>query len=97
MQQYDVKSAFLHGNMMQYPLYSLSHFVSYEKFSDSYKSFLTHLNTITIAKTVFEALVHKEWKEAMRVEMEALEKKKHGNWLSYLRKKAHWDVNGPLP
>ena len=30
MQQYDVKRAFLHGNMMQYPLYSLSHFDSYE-------------------------------------------------------------------
>ena len=82
---------------MQYPLYSLSHFVSYEKFSDSYKSFLTHLNTITIAKTVFEALVHKEWKEAMRVEMEALENIKHGNWLSYLRKKNRWDVDGSLP
>ena len=81
----------------QHPLYPLSHFVSYEKLSGSHKSFLTHLNTITIPKTIFEALGHKEWKEAISVEMEALENIKHGNWLSYLRKKNRWDADGSLP
>ena len=38
------------------------------------KSFLIHLNTITILKTVSEALGSKEWKETMKVEMDALEK-----------------------
>ena len=71
----------------QHPLYPLSHFVSYEKLFDSHKSFLTHLNTITIPKTVSKALDDKEWKETMRVEMGLLKKLKHGNWLSYLRKK----------
>ena len=36
--------------------------VSYEKLSSGHKSFLIHLNTITIPKTVFEALGSKEWK-----------------------------------
>ena len=48
--------------------------MSYEKLSSGYKSFLIHLNTITIPKTVSEALGSKEWKEAMKVEMDALEK-----------------------
>ncbi|KAI9195814.1 hypothetical protein LWI28_018377 [Acer negundo] len=41
-------------------MYPLSHFVSYEKLSSSHKSFLTHLNIVTIPKTVFEALGSKE-------------------------------------
>ena len=35
---------------------------------------LTHLNTITISKTANEALDSKEWREDMKVEMDALEK-----------------------
>ena len=35
---------------------------------------LTHLNTSTISKTANEALDSKEWREAMKVEMDALEK-----------------------
>ena len=44
--------------------------MSYEKLSSGHKSFLTHLNTITIPKTIFEASRIKEWKEAMKVEMD---------------------------
>lgn len=58
----------------KHPLYPLSSFVSYERLSSSHKSFLTHLNTISIPKTLSEALKSEEWKQAMRVEMEALEK-----------------------
>ena len=57
-------------------LYPLSQYVSFERFSSSHKSFLTHLNTITIPKTTSEALGQKEWRDAMRVEMDALEKNK---------------------
>ena len=38
------------------PMYPLSHFVSYEKLSNSHKSFITHLNTVTVPKIVSEAL-----------------------------------------
>ena len=44
--------------------------MSYEKLSSGHKSFLIHLNTITIPKTIFEASRIKEWKEAMKVEMD---------------------------
>ena len=57
-----------------HPLYPLSHFVSYYKLSSSHRNFLTSLDTIAIPKTLFEALNSKKWKQAMRVEMEALEK-----------------------
>ena len=48
----------------QQPVYPLSHFVSCDRLSSGHKSFLIHLNTITIPKTVSEALGSKEWKEA---------------------------------
>lgn len=56
----------------KHPLYPLSSFVSYERLSSSHKSFLTHLNTISIPKTLSEALKSEEWKQAMRVESKAL-------------------------
>ena len=49
--------------------------MSYDKLSSNHRSFLTHLNTITIPKIANEALDSKEWREAMKVEMDALEKK----------------------
>ena len=58
----------------QRPRYPLSHFMSYDKLSNNHRSFLTHLSTITIPKTANEALDSKEWREAMKVEMDALEK-----------------------
>ena len=60
----------------QQPMYPLFHFVSYEKLSSSHKSFLTHLNIVTIPKIVSEAFGSKEWRGAMKVEMDALEKSK---------------------
>lgn len=59
-------------------LYPISQFVSYQNISAKHKSFLSHLNTITIPKSVSEALQDKEWENAMKVEMDALEK--NGTW-----------------
>ena len=42
--------------------------------SQSYKSFLASLNSIHISTTLSEALSDENWKQAMNVEMEALEK-----------------------
>ena len=50
--------------------------MSNEKLSSGHKSFLIHLNTITIPKIVSEALSIREQKETMKVEMGALEKNK---------------------
>ena len=50
--------------------------MSNEKLSSGHKSFLIHLNTITIPKIVSEALSIRELKETMKVEMGALEKNK---------------------
>ncbi|KAL5576404.1 hypothetical protein UlMin_018103 [Ulmus minor] len=60
----------------KHPLYPLSHFVSFEKFSSAHRNFLISLNTIFIPTTIFEALSNENWKQAMNVEMEALEKNK---------------------
>jgi saccharopine dehydrogenase-like NADP-dependent oxidoreductase len=57
------------------PLYPLSHFLSFKNFSPSHRSFLVSLNTIVIPTTLSEALSNEKWKQAMNVEMEALEKK----------------------
>ena len=60
----------------KYPQYPISHFVSLEKFSSSHRSFLISLNTISIPTTLSEALSSENWKQAMNLEMEALEKNK---------------------
>ena len=49
----------------QHPLYPLSLFVSYERLLSSHRNFLTNLNTISIPKTLSEALNIKEWKQAV--------------------------------
>ncbi|XP_022893968.1 uncharacterized protein LOC111408439 [Olea europaea var. sylvestris] len=42
----------------------------------THKKFIVSLNTIAIPNTVFEALSKREWRDAMREEMSALEKNK---------------------
>ena len=58
----------------KHPRYPLSHFMSFDKFSPAHKAFLVSLNSITVPETLSEALSQEEWRKAMRVEMEALEK-----------------------
>ena len=50
--------------------------MSYENLSPSHKAFLTTINSIPIPKTIFEALSNENWRDAIRVEMQALEKNK---------------------
>lgn len=58
------------------PLYPLSHYVSLNHFSPSHKNFIVNLNAISVPNTLSEALTKSEWRNAMREEMEALEKNK---------------------
>ena len=58
------------------PLYPLSHFVSLKHLSPTHKNFIVSLNTTIIPNIVFETLTKREWKDAMREEMSALEKNK---------------------
>ncbi|KAG8488224.1 hypothetical protein CXB51_018059 [Gossypium anomalum] len=51
-------------------------FMSYKNLSHNHKAFLTSLNSISIPKTVFEALEDENWRNATKVEVEALEKNK---------------------
>ena len=73
----------------QRPRYPLSHLMSYDKLSSNHRSFLTHLNTITIPKTANEALDSKEWREAMKVEMDALEKNETWELVELAKEKKH--------
>ena len=56
----------------QYTQHPLSHFVSLEKLSPSYKAFVSKLNSIETPKTVQEALRNDNWRKAMMEEMSAL-------------------------
>ena len=58
-------------------LYPLTHFLSFEKFSPIQRAFLVSLNTISIPTTISEVLTNEKWKQAMNMEMEALEKKQN--------------------
>nr|KYP63992.1 Retrovirus-related Pol polyprotein from transposon TNT 1-94 [Cajanus cajan] len=55
-------------------LYPLANYLSFRNFSPTHKAFLTSLNTTTTPTSLSEALSDKKWKQAMDVEMEALEK-----------------------
>ncbi|KAL0399838.1 UNVERIFIED_CONTAM: Copia protein [Sesamum radiatum] len=59
------------GNSVVYPL---SHYVSYDKFSHSQKAFLAAITSYDEPKSFFQAIKHEHWKEAMKKEIEALEK-----------------------
>ncbi|CAJ2627685.1 unnamed protein product [Trifolium pratense] len=56
------------------PLYPLSNYLCFEQLSTTHKAFLTSLNTTTIPTSLSEALSDKKWKQAMDLEMEALDK-----------------------
>ena len=58
------------------PLYPLSNYVSFHKFSPAHKSFLMNLNSISIPRNLSEALSNENWKHAMNVEMQALQQNK---------------------
>ncbi|CAB1184506.1 unnamed protein product [Spirodela intermedia] len=49
-------------------------YLSYDRLTPSYKTFLMNMKTIVIPKIVEEALSHKEWSHAMDEEIDALEK-----------------------
>ena len=76
----DLPIAFRKGTRTctQQPLYLLSNFLSFEKFSPTHKTSLTNLNTTTTPSSVSEALSDRKWKQAMDLEMEAL--KKNRTW-----------------
>ena len=50
--------------------------MSYQNLSQNHKAFLSNLHTIPIPRNLSEALRNKEWENAMKLEMEALEKNK---------------------
>ena len=55
---------------------TLSHYVSLKHLSLAHKNFIVSLNITIIPNTVYKSLTKREWKDAMRVEMSALEKNK---------------------
>ncbi|CAA6664260.1 unnamed protein product [Spirodela intermedia] len=60
--------------MYQKRLYPMTLFLPYNRLSPSHKAFVSNLNTTSIPKTVFEALTHEKWRQAMNEDMKALRK-----------------------
>ena len=59
---------------------TISYYISFNKCSTAHRSFLTTLNNISIPHTLSEALSNENWKQAMNVEMQALERRiRHGS------------------
>ena len=54
--------------------YPMSHYVSNYRLSESNKSFVNQLSTLSIPNSVQEALVDPKWKAAMNEEMKSLQK-----------------------
>jgi hypothetical protein len=56
----------------------ISQFVSASSLSPSPSCFISHLSSISIPKTVYDALSHSGWRQAMELEMRALHQ--NGTW-----------------
>ena len=54
--------------------YPMSHYVSNHRLSESNKSFVNQLSTVSIPNSVQEALADPRWKDAMNEEMKSLQK-----------------------
>ena len=54
--------------------YPISHYVSNHRLSESNKSFVNQLSTVSIPNSVQEALADPRWKAAMNEEMKSLQK-----------------------
>ncbi|GFS34988.1 hypothetical protein Acr_00g0037170 [Actinidia rufa] len=63
-------SRFLLFNSTNHPI---AQYMSYHGLSDSYKSFLSQVDSISIPRSVHEALQNPLWVSAMKAEMEALQ------------------------
>ncbi|GFZ07004.1 hypothetical protein Acr_18g0011740 [Actinidia rufa] len=63
-------SRFLFFNSIEHPI---AQYMSYHGLSDSYKSFLSQVDSISIPRSVHEALQNPLWVSAMKAEMEALQ------------------------
>jgi vacuolar-type H+-ATPase catalytic subunit A/Vma1 len=57
-------------------VHPLAHYVSYEKFSNPHKIFLTPITSHDEPKNFYQASQHHHWKEAMQREIRALEQNK---------------------
>ncbi|GKV14238.1 hypothetical protein SLEP1_g25140 [Rubroshorea leprosula] len=54
--------------------YSISHFIAYDKFSPTHRSFLAAISTKDEPKSFSEAIQDPKWRQAMKAEIDALEK-----------------------
>lgn len=66
------------ANQESSTVHSIANFVSYEKFSDSHKAFLAAISLNDEPKTFKQAVQDKNWREAMKREIHALES--NGTW-----------------
>ena len=52
--------------------YPLANYVSYHRYQPSHRSFIAQISQVTEPKNYSEAVLHPEWQEAMRSELQAL-------------------------
>ena len=53
--------------------YPLANYVSYHRYQPAHRSFIAQISQVTEPKKYFEAVLHSEWQEAMRSELQALQ------------------------
>ena len=59
-------------------MHPIAKYVSFHKLSQNYTTFTSNLSSVSLLKTIQEALGHTEWRTTIMEEMQALEK--NGTW-----------------
>ncbi|GJU07481.1 putative RNA-directed DNA polymerase [Tanacetum coccineum] len=75
-------------------VHPLSHYVSYEHFSNTHKAFLCAINDHDEPKFFHQAAQNENWKEAMRKQIHVLSKMGHGPLNNYRRERKPSTQNG---
>ena len=70
--------------------YPMSHYVSNHRLSESDKSFVNQLSTVSIPNSVQEALADSRWKAAMNEEMKSLQKNETWELVSSSKEETSW-------
>ena len=83
----DISIALRKGTCSCGMMYLIAKYVSYHRLSPIFRAFTTNLSSLSVPRTIKEALNHAKWKALILEKMGALERKKHWGLMNFQKEK----------